>query len=50
MIELREQVFEADKEDGDVEGALRELREHVHSHMNTDLASGENAVQATYSA
>jgi hypothetical protein len=45
MIELREQVFVADKEDGDVEGALRALREHVHSHMNTNLASGDNAVR-----
>jgi hypothetical protein len=45
MIELREQVFIADKEDGDIEGVLRVLREHVHAHMNTDLASGDNAVR-----
>lgn len=44
MIKLREQVFIADRENGDVEGALRELREYVYAHMNTDLAAGENAI------
>jgi hypothetical protein len=45
MIRLREAVFTADKEKGDVEGALRELRGFVHGHMNSDLASGPNAVR-----
>lgn len=36
---LRDKVIEADKEDGDVEGALRELREFTYSHMNSGLAS-----------
>lgn len=45
MIELREAVFIADREDGDVETALRRLREHVYAHMNTDLAAGENAIR-----
>lgn len=45
MIELRAAVFEADEQNGDVEGALRALREHVYAHMNTDLASGDNAIR-----
>ncbi len=39
-IELREKVLQVDEEDGDVEAALRELREFVYSHMNADLAGG----------
>lgn len=45
MLELREAVFQADEEGGDVESALQELRRHVYSHMNTDLAAGENAIR-----
>lgn len=45
MIELRDAVFAADEQDGDVEGALLALREHVHAHMNTNLTSGANAVR-----
>lgn len=45
MIELRDQVTQTDKNDGDVEGALRELREYVHTHMNTNLVSGDNAIK-----
>lgn len=37
MIELRDAVYQADKDNGDVEGALQKLREHVHGHMNTSL-------------
>lgn len=44
MIVLRDAVYEADKNGGDVEGALLELRQYVFSHMNTSLASGPNAV------
>lgn len=44
MLELREAVFVADERDGDVESALRALREQVYSHMNTNLASGDTAV------
>ena len=44
MIVLRDAVYQADKNDGDVEGALRNLRGYVFSHMNTSLASGPNAV------
>ncbi|QQS18877.1 hypothetical protein IPL68_02345 [Candidatus Saccharibacteria bacterium] len=42
MGRLRTAVFEADKNNGDVEGALRALREHVHGHMNTSLETGAN--------
>lgn len=44
MVRLREAVYTADKKNGDIEGALRDLREYVYAHMNTDLASGPNAV------
>lgn len=42
MGRLRTAVFEADKNNGDVEGALKALREHVHGHMNTSLETGTN--------
>lgn len=44
MVELREAVYEADREDGDVEGALQDLRRHVNNHMNTSLTSGPESV------
>lgn len=44
MIQLRNAVYEADKHNGDIEGALRDLRQYVYAHMNTGLASGPNAV------
>lgn len=42
MIELKQKVEQADKENGDIEGALRELREFVYSHMNTNLSSSSS--------
>jgi hypothetical protein len=39
-LELRDEVLTADRENGDVEGALRRLREHIYGHMNTDLSAG----------
>ncbi len=45
MIELRAQVVKADKDNGDVETALRNLREFVYGHMNTNLSSGNNAIK-----
>jgi hypothetical protein len=45
MIELRAAVVQADKTNGDVETALRNLREFVYNHMNTNLASGNNAIK-----
>jgi hypothetical protein len=44
MTTLRQQVYEADQKNGDVEGALRTLRTHVYGHMNTNLQSGVSGV------
>lgn len=44
MVRLRDAVYAADKNGGDVEGSLRTLRQYVYGHMNTSLASGPNAV------
>jgi preprotein translocase subunit SecF len=44
MVKLRQEVYAADQQNGDVEGALQRLRAHVHSHMNTDLTAGQDAV------
>lgn len=44
MVVLRDAVYAADKNNGDVNGALRNLRTYVYAHMNTSLASGPNAV------
>ncbi len=44
MIALREAVYVADKEGGDVEGTLRDLRTYVYGHMNTNLNSGKASV------
>lgn len=38
-LRLRDHVIEVDKQNGDVEKALRELREFTYSHMNANLAS-----------
>lgn len=45
MIELRQAVFAADEQNGDVEATLRELREYVYGHMNTQLATGDTAIR-----
>ena len=44
MVNLRNQVYQADQNNTDVEGALRSLREYVYAHMNTNLTSGNNAI------
>lgn len=44
MIELREAVITADKSGEGLNDALVNLREHVYSHMNTDLTSGNNSI------
>jgi hypothetical protein len=44
MLRLRDAVYAADKNGGDVEGSLRTLRQYVYGHMNTSLSSGPNAV------
>jgi len=37
MVKLRNAVYQTDKDNGDVEAALRDLRIYVYSHMNTNL-------------
>lgn len=45
MLELRNAVYEADRNGGDVERSLNSLRKYVYSHMNTSLSSGDNAIK-----
>ncbi len=45
MIKLREEVYLADENGTDVEGPLRELRQYVYTHMNTDLSSGNISIK-----
>lgn len=45
MVKLRDAVYEADRNGGDVNAALNDLRAYVYSHMNTDLSSGGNAIK-----
>lgn len=44
-IRLRDEVVKADEQNGDVEGALRELRQHIYSHMNSDLSTGPTTIK-----
>ncbi len=44
MIKLRNQVYTADKSNGNVESALENLRSYVGAHMNTDLTTDNNSV------
>lgn len=37
-LQLRDEVLRVDEQNGDVEAALRKLREHVYGHMNSNLA------------
>lgn len=37
MVELRNQVVQADKQGGDIAGALKKLNTHVFAHMNTQI-------------
>ncbi|HUS25946.1 MAG TPA: hypothetical protein VMY99_01185 [Nevskiaceae bacterium] len=43
MVQLRNDVYQADKDNGDVEAALQKLRAYVYGHMNTNLSGGGNA-------
>lgn len=45
MSRLREEVYAADKNNGDVNQALNNLRRYVYSHMNTNLSSGGNNIK-----
>jgi hypothetical protein len=40
MIKLRQDVYAADKNNGDVNAALFKLRSYVYAHMNTNLSTG----------
>ena len=44
MVKLRNDVYQADKDNGNVEAALQKLRSYVYGHMNTNLASGSDSV------
>ncbi len=44
-LRLRDKVSQVDKDNGDVEAALRELRTYIYGHMNTNLSSGANAIK-----
>ena len=44
-INLRDEVGRVDEQNGDVEAALRRLREHVYNHMNSNLGGGATNIQ-----
>ncbi|HVX48120.1 MAG TPA: hypothetical protein VHA05_02070 [Candidatus Saccharimonadales bacterium] len=44
MVKLRGAVYSADKNNGDVTGALKDLQAYVTTHMNTDLSNGPTSV------
>jgi hypothetical protein len=44
MIELRDAVYSADKNNTDVQAPLKALQAYVTSHMNTNLSAGKTAV------
>jgi len=45
MVKLRDEVVKADEQNGDIETALRNLRQYVYAHMNTNVASGAFAIK-----
>jgi preprotein translocase subunit SecF len=44
MVQLRNDLYTADKDNGDVAKALNNLRNYVYGHMNTNLSSGNTSV------
>lgn len=44
MDELRQKVYTADQQNGDIVSALQQLQSYVTKHMNTDLAKDSNSV------
>jgi preprotein translocase subunit SecF len=44
MLKLKDAVYAADENNGDVQGALNKLRSYTFAHMNTNPAKGANAV------
>ncbi|MGA3150506.1 MAG: hypothetical protein ABSD10_02765 [Candidatus Saccharimonadales bacterium] len=45
MIRLRNELYVADKNDGNVNATLNNLRNYVYAHMNTNLSSGGNTIK-----
>lgn len=45
MVNLRNAVYAADKNNGDINGALNKLSHYVYAHMNTNLSSGNNNIK-----
>jgi hypothetical protein len=45
MIKLRNALYAADKNNGNVNVGLNNLRDYVYSHMNTNLSSGGNTIK-----
>jgi hypothetical protein len=43
-INLRDSLLQVDQKNGDVETALRDLREYTYSHMNADLDTGPGGI------
>lgn len=43
-LQLRDNLLEVDKNNGDVESALHTLREYTYSHMNANLSGGTNNI------
>lgn len=41
-VELRQVVYSADQQAGDVETALNDLRQYIYSHMNTNLRTSNS--------
>jgi hypothetical protein len=44
MLKLRDQVYTADRNNSNVEGALEQLRAYVGAHMNTSLTTDNGSV------
>jgi hypothetical protein len=45
MVKLRDAVYATDRNNGDVNTALNNLRSYVYGHMNTSLSSGNNGIK-----
>jgi hypothetical protein len=44
MVQLREKLYTADAQNGDISKALNDLRNYVYGHMNTNLSKGNTGV------
>lgn len=45
MVKLRSAVYTADKQNGDINKALNDLRQYVYGHMNTNLRTGTTTTE-----